>query len=97
MGAILDRIGNLCLRAASLCFTAREALDPLPDDSDLTPDRSDAIMAGILAALESPYYQPSPDAITAASLAASIGATVWIHRTPEGRIVAAAQRNPGGM
>jgi hypothetical protein len=97
MGTILDRSGNLCLRLSGWCFSTREAIDPIFDDPANIPT-DDRILAGVLARLTPPSaaFQPSQDDQHAALLAQSICATVWIHRGADGRLVAAAQRQPGG-
>jgi hypothetical protein len=96
VGAILDRCEDLCVRAAHVCFTARQRITPTP--SELTPELAEHIWTSVKARIEAEHYQPFQPThadLICASLAEqglvvrTIGSDGWcrarILAQPEGR------------
>jgi hypothetical protein len=89
----LDRTAGLCLSASLRLMALRERV--APTGAELTPERADRILTGVLARIAQPTFHPSQDDNAAASLAYSIQATVWTYRRDDGVMAVAVQKSSG--
>jgi hypothetical protein len=90
----LDRTTGLCLSASLRLMDLRERI--APTGTDLTPERADRILAGVMAQIaDPPPFQPTHDDKAAASLAYNSQATVWMYRRDDGSVAVAVQESSG--
>lgn len=65
IGSLLDLCGDLCARLGCWCFDARQQIDPVPVEPEIT----DRILVNVMARIAPPEFEPSVYDIAAANLA----------------------------